>query len=156
GTGGAAAGTLVPVPAVATPDPVVRRPDTGSDRFTFAVLPDTQYLFDEDRGDAEPLDASLRYLLEHNVVFLSHLGDLTEHGLPTEIAGISRSFAVLDRCRVGYSVLAGNHDCDSHTDDQRGRTPYLDAFGPRRFRNSPTFRGASADGYNSYHVFRAA
>jgi hypothetical protein len=53
-------------------------------------------------------------------------------------------------------VLAGNHDIDPHTDDQRGPSPYLDEFGPQRFRDSPTFRGASADGYNSYHVFRAA
>jgi hypothetical protein len=127
-------------------------------RFTVAVIPDTQYLFDSDRGDSAPLDASLRYIVEHtdDIAFVAHLGDLTEHGTKDEIEGISRSFRALDRRRVGYSVLAGNHDIDQRTDDQRGRTPYLDAFGPQRFRTSPTFRGATADGYNSYHVFRAA
>ncbi|ONI87706.1 Tat pathway signal sequence domain protein [Saccharothrix sp. ALI-22-I] len=161
GTGGAAAAGLVSSPAVAAPD-VERggRPDPDSDRFTIAVIPDTQYLFDQDRGDSEPLDASLRYLLDHaghdNIVFISHLGDLTENGLKSEIEDIGRSFRALDRRRVGYSVLAGNHDLDSRTDDQRGRTPYLDEFGPHRFRESPTFRGASADGYNSFHVFKAA
>lgn len=53
-------------------------------------------------------------------------------------------------------MVAGNHDLDSSTDDQRGRTPYLDTFGPRRYRSSPSFRGASPDGYNTYHTFRAA
>ncbi|TWP51893.1 Tat pathway signal sequence domain protein [Lentzea tibetensis] len=160
GTGAAAA--LVTTPAAhAAPDiRIGGRPDPGSQRFTLAVIPDTQYLFDQDRGDSEPLDASLRYLLDNtgreNIVFISHLGDLTENGLKSEIDDISDSFRVLDRRRVGYSVLAGNHDLDSRTDDQRGRTPYLDEFGPHRFENSPTFRGASADGYNSYHVFRAA
>ncbi len=162
GTGAAAAGTLVPAPAFADPDDrsAAGRPDPDGDRFTIAVIPDTQYLFDRDRGDAEPLDAALRYLVDRggrdNIVFTAHLGDLTENGLKSEIQDIGRSFRTLDRRRVGYSVLAGNHDLDSRTDDQRGRTPYLDEFGPGRFRDSPTFRGASPDGYNSYHVFRAA
>ncbi len=125
------------------------------------MIPDTQYMFDLDRGDSAPLKATLQYLIDHqkseNIVFVSHLGDLVENGRQSEIDDISERFEVLDRRRVGYSVLAGNHDLpDSRTDDQRGRTPYLDRFGPQRFRSSPTFRGASADGYNSFHVFRAA
>ncbi|MEU6149053.1 LamG-like jellyroll fold domain-containing protein [Actinosynnema sp. NPDC047251] len=164
GTGAAAAGTLVATtataPASAEPETRSARPDADRDRFTIAVIPDTQYLFDQDRGDAEPLDAALRHLVNRtsadNIVFTAHLGDLTENGSKSEIEDVGRSFRALDRRRVGYSVLAGNHDLDSRTDDQRGRTPYLDEFGPRRFRDSPTFRGASPDGYNSYHVFRAA
>ncbi|WP_433261889.1 LamG-like jellyroll fold domain-containing protein [Actinosynnema sp. CS-041913] len=158
GTGAAAASTLVPAPALAAPDSLAAgRPGVGGDRFTIAVIPDTQYLFDRDRGDAEPLDAALRYLVgQDDIAFVAHLGDLTENGLKSEIEGIGHSFRALDRRQVGYSVLAGNHDLDARTDDQRGRTPYLDEFGPHRFRASPTFRGASPDGYNSFHVFRAA
>ena len=156
---GAAVATLPNVlgaPA-AEATPGHHRPDPEDTRFTLAVLPDTQYLFDADRGDPAPLDASLRYVLDNgdNVVFLAHLGDLTENGQPGEFAQISRSFQALDRRRFPYSTLAGNHDIKSSTDDQRGRTAYLDAFGPQRQRNSPTFRGATKDGYNSYHVFRA-
>ncbi|MFD6069319.1 LamG-like jellyroll fold domain-containing protein [Amycolatopsis lurida] len=132
-------------------------PDFEDGRFTLAVLPDTQYLFDADRGDPAPLDATLRYVTggDENIVFLAHLGDLTENGQPGEFEQISRSFQHLDRRRFPYSTLAGNHDIKSSTDDQRGRTPYLDAFGPHRQRGSRTFRGASPDGYNSHHVFRA-
>ncbi|UUU29508.1 metallophosphoesterase [Streptomyces sp. CA-210063] len=136
------------------------RPDPDSRRFTLAVMPDTQYLFDGPSIDKAPVEASLRYLLEHggeeNIVFLSHLGDLTENGAQAEVTAISEAFALLDRRGVGYSVLAGNHDVKSSTNDQRGATPYLDAFGPRRFQGKKTFGGASPDGYNTFHLFRAA
>lgn len=138
------------------------RPDPESRRFTLAVMPDTQYLFDGPSIDKAPVEASLRYLLEQggesgeNIVFLSHLGDLTQNGAQAEFAAIGEAFGLLDRRGAGYSVLAGNHDVKSSSDDQRGPTPYLDAFGPRRFKGRPTFGGASADGYNTYHLFRAA
>ncbi|WP_282701370.1 LamG-like jellyroll fold domain-containing protein [Streptomyces sp. CC219B] len=136
-----------------------RRPDPDSRRFTLAVMPDTQYLFDGPSIDKAPVEASLRYLLEQgrgeNIVFLSHLGDLTQNGAEAEVAAVSEAFGLLDRRGVGYSVLAGNHDVKSSTTDQRGATPYLKAFGPDRFRGRPTFGGASADGYNTFHLFRA-
>ncbi|MFE2040703.1 LamG-like jellyroll fold domain-containing protein [Streptomyces sp. NPDC059477] len=136
------------------------RPDPDSRRFTFAVMPDTQYLFDGPSIDAEPIEASLRYLLEQgreeNIVFLSHLGDLTENGTVAEVAAASAAFRILDRQGAGYSVVAGNHDVRSSTDDQRGTTPFLEEFGPRRFKGRPTFGGASPDGYHTYHLFQAA
>ncbi|WP_031025387.1 LamG-like jellyroll fold domain-containing protein [Streptomyces sp. NRRL WC-3725] len=153
----ATAGAALPATAEAAP---AWRPDPDSRRFTLAVMPDTQYLYDGPSIDRRPVEASLRYLLEHgrdeNIVFLSHLGDLTQNGAEAECAAIGEAFAVLDRRGVGYSVLAGNHDVRSSTDDQRGPTPYLDTFGPERFRGRPTFGGASPDGYNTYHLFQAA
>ncbi|WP_217207884.1 LamG-like jellyroll fold domain-containing protein [Streptomyces sp. AC550_RSS872] len=162
---GAAATASVAMPALAEATPAGAtasgwRPDPDSRRFTLAVMPDTQYLFDGPSIDKAPVEASLRYLLEHgrkeNIVFLSHLGDLTQNGTQPEVAAISEAFRLLDRRGVGYSVLAGNHDVKSSTDDQRGATPYLDAFGPKRFQGKKTFGGASPDGYNSFHLFRAA
>ncbi|MFJ4200511.1 LamG-like jellyroll fold domain-containing protein [Streptomyces sviceus] len=158
---GAAATAGVALPAVAeAASGASWRPDTESRRFTLAVMPDTQYLFDGPSIDKAPVEASLRYLLEHgkdeNLVFLSHLGDLTQNGAAPEFAAIGDAFRLLDRRGVGYSVLAGNHDVKSSTTDQRGATPYLDVFGPDRFKGHRTFGGASADGYNTYHLFRAA
>ncbi|MET8080821.1 LamG-like jellyroll fold domain-containing protein [Streptomyces sp. NPDC005303] len=158
---GAAATAGVALPAVAeAASGSSWRPDTESRRFTLAVMPDTQYLFDGPSIDKAPVEASLRYLLEHgkdeNIVFLSHLGDLTQNGAAAEFAAIGDAFRLLDRRGVGYSVLAGNHDVRSSTTDQRGATPYLDVFGPDRFKGHRTFGGASPDGYNTYHLFRAA
>ncbi|MBR8638534.1 metallophosphoesterase [Streptomyces tuirus] len=157
---GATAAAVTALPAVtAEAAPSGWRPDPRSRRFTLAVMPDTQYLFDGPSIDKAPVEASLRYLLEHggeeNIVFLSHLGDLTQNGAKEEVAAIGEAFRLLDRRGVGYSVLAGNHDVKSSTTDQRGATPYLDAFGPKRFAGKPTFGGASPDGYNTFHRFEA-
>jgi hypothetical protein len=134
-------------------------PDPDSPRFTLVVMPDTQYLFDADRIHPEPLAASFDYVLtrarDRNIVFLAHLGDLTENGQQAEFDRVSPVFATLDRRGVGYSVLAGNHDVGGSTNDQRGPTPYLKTFGPQRFARSKTFGGATPDGYNTYHRFRA-
>ncbi|MFI7137106.1 LamG-like jellyroll fold domain-containing protein [Streptomyces massasporeus] len=157
---GATAAAVTALPAVtAEAAASTWRPDPRSRRFTLAVMPDTQYLFDGPSIDKAPVEASLRYLLEHgreeNIVFLSHLGDLTQNGAKEEFAAIGEAFRLLERRGVGYSVLAGNHDVKSSTTDQRGSTPYLDAFGPRRFEEQRTFGGASPDGYNSFHRFQA-
>lgn len=166
GAAAAATGLVSAAPAAALPQQNTGaatarwRPDPESPRFTLVVMPDTQYLFDGASINKAPVEASLRYVLDHgrdeNIVFLSHLGDLTESGRADEFEAIGEAFELLDRRQVGYSVVAGNHDIKSSTDDGRGRTPYLDTFGPRRMRRLPTFGGATPDGYNTYHVFRAA
>ncbi|MFD0520530.1 metallophosphoesterase family protein [Paractinoplanes durhamensis] len=153
GAGALVSGATTATPAVAS----AGRHDPDGPRFTLVVMPDTQYLFDEDRGDSRPLDASLRWILDHsgdeNIVFLSHLGDLTQNGLATEFAAIGKAFTVLDRAGAAYSVLAGNHDIASNTTDQRGDSPYLRTFGPGRFARSKSYAGAGPDGYNSAHIF---
>ncbi|MFD7433702.1 LamG-like jellyroll fold domain-containing protein [Streptomyces sp. NPDC059861] len=156
----ATAGVALPATAAEAAGQERWRPDPQSRRFTFAVMPDTQYLFDGPSIDPEPIEASLRFLLEQgreeNIVFLSHLGDVTENGTAAEVEAASRAFRILDRHGVGYSVPAGNHDVRSSTDDQRGPTPFLDAFGPGRHQGKDTFGGASPDGYNTFHLFEAA
>ncbi|UUN30558.1 LamG-like jellyroll fold domain-containing protein [Streptomyces sp. FIT100] len=133
--------------------------DAESPRFALAVLPDTQYLFDADSSDPEPLRATFRYLVsereEANIAFMTHLGDVTEHGTSDEIELAADTFGTIHG-KVPYSVLAGNHDIKSSTDDQRGDSAYLSSFGPDRYASMPTFGGASPDGYNTFHILRAA
>ncbi|MFC8592283.1 LamG-like jellyroll fold domain-containing protein [Streptomyces atroolivaceus] len=158
--GAAAAGTATAqAQAAEAAGPTSRgRFDAESPRFALAVLPDTQYLFDADSADPAPLRATFRYLVAErsaaNIAFMTHLGDVTEHGTEDEIALAADTFRTLHG-KVPYSVLAGNHDVSSSTDDQRGDSAYLAAFGPERYSAMPTFGGASPDGYNSYHVLRA-
>lgn len=136
-----------------------RQIDPASSRFTVAVLPDVQYLFDGDNADPSPLQATLAHLLERrgpeNIVFLTQLGDLTEHGTAQEMTMVGDTFRAVHG-KMPYSVLTGNHDVVETTDDRRGSTPYLGIFGPDRFRGMPSFAGASADGYNTAHRFTAA
>ncbi|MCO5973395.1 LamG-like jellyroll fold domain-containing protein [Actinoallomurus soli] len=180
GAGAAAAGLLGATPAYAsgsrsgadgdpygqtamTPAPRGKwRPDPESPRFTLVVMPDTQYMFDQDRIHPVPMEASFRYVLDpkgragdgdENIVFLAHLGDVTQNGLTEEYAAATKVFDMLDRARASYSVLAGNHDV--HGDDQRGATPYLDTFSSARARKTPSYHSSSPDGYNTCHIFRA-
>ena len=124
--------------------PATAAPPVREDRFTIAVLPDTQYLFDADSADPAPLREAFRYLVqERAAAFLAQLGDLTEHGTPQEIALASEAFRTLDG-KLPYSVLAGNHDVPATSDDRRGATAFLQAFGPQRFVGTPTRRAAGA------------
>ena len=137
---GAAATASVALPAATRRGDAAApwRPDPDSRRFTLAVMPDTQYLFDGPSIDKAPVEASLRYLLEHgrdeNIVFLSHLGDLTQNGTRPKYAAISEAFTLLDRRGRRLQRPRGQPRRKSSTDDQRGATPYLDAFGPRPLR----------------------
>ncbi|MCU8592925.1 LamG-like jellyroll fold domain-containing protein [Streptomyces sp. A13(2022)] len=153
-----AATAAASAPAQAAQAAAGRRFDTGSPRFALAVLPDTQYLFDADSADPAPLRETFRHLVADrsgaNIAFMTHLGDVTEHGTEDEIRRAAQTFRTLHG-KVPYSVLAGNHDIASSTDDQRGDSAYLREFGPRRYASMPTFKGASPDGYNSHHIVRA-
>src|SRR5687767_9092821 len=55
-----------------------------SGKFTLAVIPDTQYLFDEDRGNQAVVEKSLQWIVDHtrekNIVFTIHLGDIVNNG----------------------------------------------------------------------------
>ncbi|MFC4313518.1 LamG-like jellyroll fold domain-containing protein [Steroidobacter flavus] len=133
-----------------------------SGKFTIAVIPDTQYLFDEDRGNRAVVEKSLQWIVEHsrekNIVFTVHLGDIVNNGGSarwgnTELAQASDVFKIFDRSDIQYGVVAGNHDIPGGWDDQRGHTTYLDYFGPSRTASNRSYCGSSDDGYNNCYTF---
>ncbi|MGW4673578.1 LamG-like jellyroll fold domain-containing protein [Streptomyces sp. NPDC004324] len=138
------------------------RPDQTALQFTLAVMPDTQFLYwgSQDSVNRTPQEESFRYIVENsgtdtdNIVFMTHLGDLTQDADPSSFQQVDKAFAVLDAHGAAYSVLAGNHDVTG--DDSRGDTPYLQTMGPHRFKRAKTFAGADATGYNTAHIFQAA
>ncbi|MEU9155125.1 LamG-like jellyroll fold domain-containing protein [Streptomyces sp. NPDC048417] len=139
------------------------RPDPTALRFTLAVMPDTQFLYwgSQDSVDRTPQEESFRYVVgnsgsasEDNIVFMAHLGDLTQDADPSSFQQVDKAFDLLDAHGAAYSVLAGNHDVSG--DDSRGDTAYLRTMGPQRFKRAKTFAGADATGYNTAHVFEAA
>ena len=139
------------------------RPDPVSKQFTIAVMPDTQFLYwgSQNSINPAPQEESFRYIINNggdksgnNIVFMAHLGDLTEDADPTSFKAVGETFDLLDAHGVAYSVLAGNHDVSG--DDSRGSTPYLQTMGPQRFARAKTFAGADSTGYNTAHIFTAA
>ena len=156
----ASAQTAAAETTAARSGPGTWNPDQDSPRFTLAVMPDTQFLYWGSQGSVnpEPQEESFRYVIansasESNIVFMAHLGDLTEDAQASSFGYVSQAFDILDEQRVGYSVLAGNHDVSG--DDTRGSTPYLQAMGPQRFKGAATFAGSDSTGYNTAHIFRA-
>ncbi|MEW2287278.1 LamG-like jellyroll fold domain-containing protein [Streptomyces sp. NPDC047841] len=137
-------------------------PDPDALQFTLAVMPDTQFLYwgSQDSVNRTPQEESFRYIIRNsgsgtdNIVFMTHLGDLTQDADPTSFDQVDKAFSLLDAHGAAYSVVAGNHDVSG--EDDRGDTPYLRTLGPQRFRRSKTFAGADPTGYNTAHVFRAA
>ncbi len=149
---------LATVPVIALAD-TAPAPDTDG-RFTLAVVPDTQYLFDYEQGvtrsDPQPVAEAFEWIVEHreerDIAFTAALGDITEHATAEEMAGAAEVYRILDEAEMPYSVLAGNHDVRGN-DDQRPDTPYLDVFGPDRVADLGTLGGSDPTGYNTFHVF---
>src|SRR3954451_17464829 len=162
GAGAAAFGPLSATPASADGaghSPGRWDPDPAGPQFTLAVMPDTQFLYwgSENSINPAPQEESFRYIIDSagdNIVFMAHLGDLTQDADPTSFTAVGKAFDLLDSHGVAYSVLAGNHDVSG--DDTRGTTPYLQTMGPQRFRRQKSFLGSDTSGYNTAHVFRAA
>jgi hypothetical protein len=133
-------------------------PSPGGQKFSIAVIPDTQYLFDEDRYNPEVLAETLQWIVDHsrekNIVFTVQLGDIVNNGLATEFAKASDVFKILDSNDIQYGYSAGNHDINGGLNDNvRGPSPYLDYFGPHRIAQQRSYCGATPDGYNTCHTF---
>src|SRR5215468_2537848 len=83
-------------------------------KFSIAVIPDTQYLFDDDRYDPQVLAKTFQWIIEHtrekNIVFTVQLGDIVNNGLASEFAQASNVFKILDSNNIQYGYSAGNHD----------------------------------------------
>jgi hypothetical protein len=130
----------------------------NSQRFSIAVIPDTQYLFDRDRYEPAVLGKTLQWIVDHtrdkNIVFTVQLGDIVNNGLATEFQKASDAFKIFDNNDIQYGYSAGNHDINGGLyDNVRGPSPYLDYFGPQRIANQRTYCGATPDGYNTCHTF---
>ncbi len=106
--------------------------------FSLLVIGDTQYLFDGDRRRPDLLAETFRHvrdLLDAEAIaplqHVIHVGDVTEHGWQPEVA---EAHAVLAAGRdllggLGLTIATGNHDVAHHSDDSRGTTAFVAAFG---------------------------
>ncbi|WP_114558836.1 LamG-like jellyroll fold domain-containing protein [Desertihabitans aurantiacus] len=155
----AAAVTALTVPTIAFAQPPAEEDADG--RFTIAVVPDTQYLFDYEAGvtrsDPEPVEDAFEWIVENreerDIVFTAGLGDITEHATSEEMAGADEVYRILDEAEMPYSTLAGNHDASGTDADRPTSTPYLEYFSPDRVADLGTLRGSDPTGYNTFHVF---
>ncbi len=74
----------------------------GREELCFAVISDTQRWYDETKAAVRSINA------REEIDFVLHLGDLTDFGITKEFEWMRRE---LEKLRVPYVCLIGNHDC---------------------------------------------
>ena len=127
------------------------QPDADSPRFTVAVMPDTQFLYFAPSIMPEPQLASFRYIVDRangdsdNIVFMAHLGDLTEDGLADGVRPGRRGLRLPRPARGGLQ-RAGRQPRRQlqHRRPARRHAVPGHAMGPQRFARSKTFVGADS------------
>ena len=123
--------------------------------YTFAVLPDTQVYAQIYPG---LLDAQTAWIAEnvnkHNIVYVFHLGDITNNNTPAEWQHAIDAFSLLDGV-VPYAIVPGNHDYGPAGNAADRTTLMNDYFSYQRISAWPTFGGAYESGKldNTYHLF---
>lgn len=123
--------------------------------FTIVALPDTQIYCEK---YPRHFINQTRWIVEnqekHNIVFVTHLGDITNRNTPEQWEVAQEALRVLDG-EVPYSLVLGNHDygpggnCTTRDTLLNGYVP-LSTVSKQR-----TFGGVKDDGRleNSYHTF---
>ncbi len=122
-----------------------------ADDFTIVAIPDTQHYVDDTNPNDADGDRALTFTQQTqwivssrpalNTVFVSHLGDITEHidAQPNEWVKADASMDVLDVASppVPYGIAPGNHDMSS-----AGVSFYYDQYFPvSRMSNYPWYGG---------------
>lgn len=135
----------------------------GSSYWTVVALPDTQVY--SERKAQYPRDQT-QWIVDNcdseNIVFVSHEGDVVEHGEDGgEWEHMDDAMSLLDGT-VPYSTVPGNHDWATVGDRSSSIENYKQYFGPSRYEGRNWFGGAgpsngdpNRDDLNSYQLFSA-
>ncbi|RUQ99043.1 LamG-like jellyroll fold domain-containing protein [Labedella endophytica] len=168
----AASAVALSLLATAPGTPAVAAPEDLASRFTFAVLPDTQFYsrYSADqflpRYGTDPFRVQTEFLAENadalNIPFVAHLGDVVDRvGTTREWEAADVAMQTLDDAPLPYSILPGNHDVRNSNDQlsdvdyDLANEPFLDWFGPDRAAGVSTYEGSDPTGLSQYHVFEA-
>ena len=150
----------------------------ASDRFTVAVIPDTQNYCDvaaassPQPASAQIFQREMTYLANQktaqNIVFVTHVGDVVQHGdlYDAEWQNARSALDILAASGIPFGLAPGNHDYDnySHSTGSRplvGSAKWQQYFGPDSayFSGKNWFGGSHYDtasfGLSSYQTFAA-
>ena len=115
--------------------------EASGEFFSIVVLPDTQcYLANVAPGTPQPqiftqqTEWIARQKNALNVVFVLHVGDVTQNNTPHEWEHARASMSVLDGS-IPYAIVAGNHDIDGNCKLGTRDSRFSDYFPPGRFAN---------------------
>ncbi len=124
--------------------------------WTLAVLPDTQNYSEK---FPEVFDRQCEWIAahqkSHNILFVAHEGDITNHNNPPEWENARRSLSILNKAGVPYALVPGNHDTGPTEKLCSDRSTLLnDYFTEKDFQASSAF-GLFEPGklQNNWHQF---
>jgi hypothetical protein len=127
---------------------------------TLVALPDTQFYSENVGGSRFQLFLDQtnwvkNFRSPYKIDFVSHLGDIVQNGsVLAEWTRADQAIDVLDTIvpELPYSVVPGNHDFATTGNKSTLLANYLANFGPARYAGKTWFRGATANGWNSYQI----
>lgn len=144
--------------------------ESGSSRFSIAIIPDTQYNTKESQGGSNELfEAQIDWIVanqqKENIAYVIHLGDVTDDGdqSPKQWENAARAMYKLEQpleempFGIPYGIAVGNHDQYPSQFARTGRTDYYNRyFGVNRFKDRPYYGGHfGADNDSHYDLFSA-
>ncbi|WP_182418080.1 metallophosphoesterase [Bartonella sp. HY038] len=165
---------------------------SSAEKFTIGVISDTQNYNDITMAQPRGVNTfiqQMQYIAdqkqEKNIVFVSHIGDVVQHGdgqFRTGIVGqytywdtrsewdyANIGISVLSESGIPFSIVPGNHDYDNYSwydgfnSPGKNRPLKLGSvfnlyFGPqsRHFVGKDWYGGAYGGGLNSFQIFEAA
>jgi len=144
--------------------------DDLASRFTFAVLPDTQFYsrYSADqfvpRYGTDPFATQTRWIADNadelRIPFTAHLGDIVDRAtVENEWKAADAAMKVLDDADAPYSILPGNHDVTNSgvrdTELNHASEPFTTWFGAARAAEQSTYGGSDPTGLSQFHIFEA-
>jgi 3',5'-cyclic AMP phosphodiesterase CpdA len=129
--------------------------DAPPGTWTLAVFPDSQSLT---RFHPEVFIRQAEWVAahkaSHDIRFVAHLGDITDHNLPEQWANAKKAMDVLKKAGIPYSILPGNHDLGQGGKCLDRTTLMNDFFKPEDYANSDSVAYFEAGRMeNSAHTF---
>lgn len=133
--------------------------------FSIAVIPDTQYNTEESRGGTNALfEAMIDWILanreKENIVYMAHLGDITNRGdrQPEQWANAAKALYALEKPLPGlpnglpYGLAVGNHDQLPSQFPVSGATVnYNKYFGVDHFKGRAYYGGHFGEDNDSHY-----
>lgn len=132
----------------------------AAEPFTVVLLPDTQF-YSASASLITNFSNQTQWIVDNrassNIVMVSHVGDVVNSGGDlTQWGRADAAMDILDSdTNLAYGVVLGNHDYAGGATPNDDASNFITYFGASRWAERSWYGGASPDGRNQYHTFRA-
>ena len=130
----------------------------SAEPWSLIMLPDTQHYVDSSTR-VGGFVAQTTWIVDHldsrNIAFVTHIGDIVQHGSSTTEWERSEQAMDILHGQVPYGACVGDHDYNDEEMRSSGAEKYLERYGASRYAGMPWYGGSSPDGKSHYQRFTA-